>query len=123
MDGGLTMYATENTSPRVYLDSTGDFEDLTTDLFLAAHSVDPFGWNGYAVPVTTAAEFGRYLNALRRNDGNSTFDPSGIIEADGALIYEDECGRDMWTVVGVNDAGVPLYALDGWQWSAPECLR
>lgn len=98
----------------VYLDAY-DAEEIPAEMFLHAVRVDG-NWNGFPVPVVSAAEFQRFLGALVRNDPNSTFDPSAVIEGDGALVYEDECGREMWSVVGIED-GAAVYALDGWTWS------
>lgn len=67
------------------------------------------------VPVCTAAEFSRFITAWHNTDRNGTWNPDSIIEADGALVYEDECGKDIWAVVGMAD-GVPVYAIPGWDW-------
>lgn len=73
--------------------------------------------DGYAVPVVTAAEFGRFISAWARNDPNGTWRAAGVLEGDGALVYDDgENDRDMWSVVGIDVDGAPLYALDGWTW-------
>lgn len=101
---------------------TFDREELSDELILHAVSVDPFGWCGYAVPTVTAAEFSRYVSALGRNDRNGTWTTEGIREGDGALFYEDECGRCVWAVVGMVD-GSAVYALDGWNWTCDEDLR
>ncbi len=75
-------------------------------------------WNGFPVPVTTAAEFSRFVAAWADNDPNGAWNGT-VTEGDGALIFTDTEGTiDRWTVVGVTDDGVPLYALDGWTWVA-----
>jgi hypothetical protein len=109
------------TTVPVWLESF-DVDEIPDEMFLHAVSVDPFGWCGYAVPTATAAEFSRFISALARNDRNGTWTTEGIREGDGALVYEDECGKQVWSVVGVVD-GSPVYALDGWSWAAPEALR
>lgn len=74
------------------------------------------GWNGFAVPVASAAEFTRFIAAHHHNDPNGTWSPEGVREGDGALIYEDEMGVDVWIVVDIVD-GSAVYELSGWQWS------
>ena len=74
-------------------------------------------WNGFVVPVVTASEFRRFVSRWAWNDPNGTWNPDGIREGDGALIYDDgENEPDVWTVVGMDD-GTALYALSGWMWS------
>ena len=105
---------------KVWMDHwrAGAFDpDEHPELGLTAVQVrGPFGADGWVVPVATAAEFQRLIEAWADNDPNGTWNPFGISQGDGALIYEYELGRFMWSVVGVDDAGVPLYALDGWTW-------
>jgi hypothetical protein len=84
-------------------------------LTLRAASLAPRGWNGFAVPLVSAAEFARFIAAHRANDPNGTWDESGVREGDGALIYEDEIAVDHWSVAALID-GVAHYALSGWQW-------
>jgi hypothetical protein len=94
---------------------TFDRDELPDDMLLHAARIDG-AWNGFPVPVATAAEFRRVIAALARNDPNGTWTVEHIAEGDGALIYEDECGRSVWAVVDVVD-GAPAYALHGWTWS------
>jgi hypothetical protein len=80
-----------------------------------AGECDPHGWCGFAVPQVTRAELERFLWMAHRVDPNGTWAPESITEGDGALIYEDECGRCVWTVAGRVD-GVPVYPVNGWTW-------
>lgn len=68
------------------------------------------------VPVTAADEFKRFITMWRDVDRNGTWNPDSVVEGDGALVYEDECGKDVWSVVGVTSDGIPLYAIPGWDW-------
>jgi hypothetical protein len=94
-------------------------DELPDELLLHAHSLAD-EWNGWAVPVATAAEFRRYVSQWAANDRNGTWSPDGIVEGDGALIYGvapwDESDRDVWSVVGRDESGAALYALAGWVW-------
>jgi hypothetical protein len=63
-------------------------------------------------PVATGAEFRRFIAAWARNDPNGTWNSDGIAEGDGALVYEDECGRYVWPVAEMA-SGVPLYTITG----------
>ena len=56
----------------VYCDNV-DHDGDTSLMLEVIGELDPHGWHGFAVPTTTAAEFGRYISALARNDRNSTY--------------------------------------------------
>lgn len=100
----------------VYLDDGTDQWDSDA-LALHAVRVEEMNWNGFAVPVVSAAEFRRFIGARAHNDPNGTWDPDGVVDGDGALIYRDEANEDgdTWSVVGVH-RGEPVYAVDGWMW-------
>ena len=101
----------------VYFDTMAADERAGND-HLALHAVRLDAQSdGTTVPVVSAAEFARFISAWSRNDPNGTWNPAGIAEGDGALIYDDECGRDMWRVVGIAADGAALYGIDwsGWQ--------
>jgi hypothetical protein len=101
----------------LHLDSTDD-ENRIDALALHAVRIEDTRWNGFPIPVATAAEFRRFVDAWHRNDPNGLWDSGKVVEADGALIYDIEDYRDVWSAVGVDGDGVALYALDGWTWSA-----
>lgn len=106
----------------VYLDAVGQAHDLPDHLKLHPVRLDK-PWNGFAVPVVTAAEFRRCITAWQHCDTETyplygLFYPGDVvIEADGALIYRTSGCNDVWAVVGMHD-GQPVYALAGWQWVA-----
>lgn len=95
----------------LWLDPAGYERDGFEHLALHAVRLDP----APSTPVATAAEFRRFIGAHHANDRNGTWDPAGIAEGDGALIYTDECGREVWPVVDIVD-GAPVYAVAGWNW-------
>lgn len=107
---------------RVYLDTFDVFDRNDyppAELALCAAAVhitsgadDP----DWLVPWVTAAEFRRFIGAWKRNDPNGTWNPDGIAEGDGALVYSCEVGRDVFAVAGRDAHGAPLYALRGWRW-------
>ena len=90
-----------------YIDA--DVLDRYLQLWLQAE------FRSYDEPLVTAAEFKRWITVWHDVDPNGTWNPDGIAEGDGALVYEDECGKDVWPVVGIDD-GTPLYAMSGWDW-------
>lgn len=82
---------------------------------------------GAIVPIVTAREFRSHISRWAANDHNGTFNPDGISEGDGALVYEDtEGNRWVWQVRGIareidhvhpSDIGKPIYRLaqfGGW---------
>jgi hypothetical protein len=77
----------------------------------------PAGLPGWAIPRTTRREFQRFIEAWADNDPNGAWNPFEISEGDGALIYIYELGKEVWTVVGLDEHGVALYELAGWAWT------
>lgn len=106
----------------VYLDTFDVFDPAdyppaelalnASDVRIQSGADDP----DWLVPWVKAAEFRRFIGAWARNDPNGTWNPDGIAEGDGALIYACELGRDVFAVAGLDERGVPLYALRGWRW-------
>ena len=93
-------------------------DDANRYPMLALHAVrvDEHGWCGWHVPIVTAGEFRRYVAAWARIDPNGTWSPDGVVEGDGALVYDDgEHDKDVWEVCGMH-GGAPLYGLSGWCW-------
>lgn len=68
-----------------------------------------------STPVVSAAQFGAFISQWAANDPNGTWNPSGVAEGDGALVYTDEAGREVWPVVDIVD-GAAVYAVYGWNW-------
>ncbi len=98
---------------RYWLESSSfsDSEKLEFD-HLALHSVTSNKWP--IAPEVTADEFRRFIGAWAANDGNGTFNPEGVQEGDGALVYTDSEGnRDVFEVCGMFE-GKPVYAI--WDW-------
>lgn len=109
---------TINTAPiRVYLDMAED-ENRTDELGLAAVMLGK-PWNGCAVPITTAAEFKRFIAAWEANDPNGSWRAEGVTEFGGKLIFDDaeHDEPEEWDTVGTDAAGNALYSLDGWVWA------
>ncbi|WPH57875.1 hypothetical protein [Mycobacterium phage WXIN] len=78
---------------------------------------------GAIVPIVTTREFRSFISASASNDRNSTYNPNGIAEGDGALVYTDTEGdRWVWHVAGIarkcddvhaSDIGKPVYRITG----------
>lgn len=106
------------TATKVYLDQPDD--ERTDELALHAVRIDGY-WNGFAIPVVTAAEFARFITAWRRNDPNGMWGEGSdsVREGDGALIFDDGESDEpqVWAVTDTDADGTALYALDGWVWS------
>lgn len=109
---------TTATTTKVYLDQPVD--ERTDEIALHAVRIDGY-WNGFAIPVVTAAEFRRFIAAQRRNDPNGMWGhgDGDIREGDGALIFDDRESDEpqIWTVTGIDADGTALYSIDGWVWS------
>lgn len=112
---------------------TIDTEDTATAPHLAAHYLRDETWNGWQVPVATAAAFRDWIARWHATDPDGTWNPGGVREgivdtATGqadpngtpALVYDDqESDVDVWPAVGADEHDTPLYALDGWVWVIP----
>jgi hypothetical protein len=78
-------------------------------------------WNGFAIPVTTAAEFRRFVGAWSSNDPNGAWAPQGIGEVGRFLVYDDGESDEpqVWQAIDERTAdGAALYELAGWTWHA-----
>lgn len=106
----------------VYLDSAEIHPYAQTNDELALHAVRIDGtWNGWEIPVVTAAEFRRFIAANANNDPNGSWLASGVFEYTDthSMVYDDGVHDepDVWAFVGYDDDGNALYALDGWVWT------
>jgi len=97
----------------IYLDT----EDPTTSPALDIVGVAPERWNGFEVPIVTAAAFRRFIAAWAAMDPNGTWEPTGVTVDGQTLRYTDSEGyEDSWSLAGVTADGEATYALDGWVW-------
>jgi len=131
-----------NTIPCSLTYSIDEYDDRDGHLLL--HAVDlgaPHGcaWScstkgscggDFATPIVTAAEFSRWISAQHANDANGIWGwgPDGVTEGDGAMVYRDEEHREpddraeVFPVVGVHE-GVPVYAIEGWEFFACDACQ
>lgn len=102
---------------KVYLDSAE--ENQVPELALEAEYVLPGTWNGWAMPVATAAAFGDFLDRWRANDPNG--DWGYATELGDTLISsrEDPDSPDTYSKVGETSDGAALYDLSGMVWIVP----
>ncbi len=115
------MVSTDPTTTLVYLDAVDVHPYARENDELALHAVRIDGtWNGWLVPVVTASEFRRFISANANNDPRGSWSPSGVIERNGYLVYDDRQhdDPDTWARVGTNPVGQALYTLEGWTWRA-----
>lgn len=107
------------TTVRVYLDT-----DEGRHHPLEAVRVLPTRWNGWLVPVVTAAEFHAFVASWRAADPNGSWGRTYVRLGDDALVhiskdeYDPDDPSDEWLPTGERWHGVDVYAVDGWTWVA-----
>lgn len=100
---------------------TDVFADSDSDraIALRATSISSDTWNGWIVPIVTATEFARWLEAMKAND-SAWEESTATTDGNGNLAYSDENGNDTWQrhgVAVVDGWAVSTYALSGWTWT------
>jgi hypothetical protein len=99
-----------------YLDNIDARRD---ELALHAVRIDDT-WNGWAIPVVTAAEFRRFICNNANNDPQGSWLPGGVCEHPIGFLTYDDCQHDepdTWLAIDHDEHGNALYAIDGWVWS------
>lgn len=104
-----------NDSVLVYLDSAP--ENITPELALHARYVQEETWNGWAQPVTGAAEVDDFVARWQANDPNGQWGQVTETPA-GLQVSRDDPDEnpDVFRAVGHDDHGQTLYDLSGWVW-------
>lgn len=110
------------TDTLVYLDSAEDHPYARANDELALHAVRIEGtWNGWQIPVVTAAELRRFICVNANNDPRGSWNPEGIAEVNDVLSYrstdDPDDDSDTWQAIDYDDDDNALYALDGWVWT------
>lgn len=99
----------------VYLDSAP--ENITPELALKADRVLGERWNGWLRPLATAAAFGAFLDAWRRNDPNGIWGyATEVGDTLVCSVTDSEEPADEFPLAGETVGGTPLYDLTGWLW-------
>lgn len=93
-------------------------ENMVPAMALAAHTVLPESWNGWARPLAATSEVAAFLGRWRANDRNGVW--GFAVDLGDALLVTRSDGEepDYFAPAGCREDGVALFDLTGWVWVA-----